>query len=150
MRVLVIASAPITGDDLRSALRDERAHDAEVMIIARTPGASALRFLMSDADEALASAHSPGRERGAGPRCDERHVPAGGEVDVATAITDALVTFRADRVLLFAGRAGREGYRERLDPEALEFELGLPVERVELATHAAGGELNGRWLHALT
>lgn len=153
MRVLVVASGAITGDDLRSALADEQTLEAEVMIISPQHPA-AIRFLMSDADEALAnaSASQPGLgdlDHGELSHAqDPTQRPSdSGERDIVMAISDALVDFRADRILLFVGST-RDGQRERVDQDALEFELGIPVERVGPTLRAGDPHLNGRRSHA--
>ncbi|MDQ6803452.1 MAG: hypothetical protein M3065_00480, partial [Actinomycetota bacterium] len=52
MKVLVIASEPISADRLRTALGNAT-DDAEIMVVAPALHRSALRFLLSDADEAI-------------------------------------------------------------------------------------------------
>jgi hypothetical protein len=52
MKVLVIASEPISADRLRAALGDAT-DDAEIMVVAPALHRSALRFWLSDSDEAL-------------------------------------------------------------------------------------------------
>jgi hypothetical protein len=149
MRVLAVADEPITGEDLRSALNDEQIHDAEVMIIV-PPCSLTIRFLMSDADEAIANAMLLGQA--------DARLGHGEEIlmsttdsavgDIAATIADALVMFRADRVLLFVARSGGSRPAERIDTEALEFELGIPVELVALTSRGRDAQLNGRWSHA--
>ena len=55
MKVLVVASEPISAERLRTALGSE-AEDAEVMVVAPALHLSALRFCLSDADEAIEGA----------------------------------------------------------------------------------------------
>ena len=52
MKVLVIASEPISADRLRTALGNAT-DDAEVMVVAPALHRSALRFWLSDADDAI-------------------------------------------------------------------------------------------------
>jgi hypothetical protein len=56
MKLLAMTSEPITANDLRAALGAERAEDVEVMVVAPALHTSALRFWVSDADEAIATA----------------------------------------------------------------------------------------------
>jgi hypothetical protein len=57
MKVLVLTSEPITAQQLRDALgSDVDPADAEVMIVAPVFADSAIRFWMSDADDAIAKA----------------------------------------------------------------------------------------------
>src|ERR1035437_6865553 len=52
MKVLVIASEPISADRLRTALGNATG-DAEIMVVAPALHRSALRFWLSDADDAI-------------------------------------------------------------------------------------------------
>jgi len=61
MKVLVIASEPISADRLRAAL-GEGTDDTEIMVVAPALHRSALRFLLSDADEAIRRAELVQRE----------------------------------------------------------------------------------------
>ncbi len=61
MKVLVIASEPISADRLRTALGNAT-DDAEIMVVAPALHRSALRFLLSDADEAIERAELVQRE----------------------------------------------------------------------------------------
>jgi hypothetical protein len=63
MKLLVLTSEPITGGQLREALAtDTDPAEAEVMVVAPAFAQSALRFWMSDADEAIARADAVRRE----------------------------------------------------------------------------------------
>jgi hypothetical protein len=53
MKVLVIASEPISADRLRAALGEGTTDDAEIVVVAPALHRSALRFWLSDADEAI-------------------------------------------------------------------------------------------------
>jgi hypothetical protein len=130
MKVLVLTSEPVTAQQLREALGAEGdPADAEVMVVAPALADNALKFWMSDADDAIARAAEVERESveklgGAGIRA------AGdtGESDPLLAIQDALNTFPADRILLFTDG---EGYREDLDDEEITERFGVPVDRAE-------------------
>lgn len=142
VKVLVVTSEPISGDHLRSALGPRQTDDAEVMVIAPALHKSALRFWVSDADEAIAKAgevqqKSAEQLRREGVSVDVNDTAEG---DLTEAIRDALVTFPADRILLFVHPPEHERYREHADPEALSDEVGLPVEQFEVG---AGASQNG-------
>jgi hypothetical protein len=63
MKLLVLTSEPITGRQLRDALgTNADPAEAEVMVVAPAFAQSALRFWMSDADEAIAKADAVRRE----------------------------------------------------------------------------------------
>lgn len=131
MKLLVLTSEAITADQLRDALPgDIDPTDAEVMVVAPALQESGVRFWMSDADEAIAQADQVRRE--AVDKLGEGGVAASGdagESDPGTAIQDALMTFEADRIVLFTHAGDAKGYREDVDPEEIQDRFGLPVDR---------------------
>ena len=54
----MITSEPITADHLRAVIGSDATDDAEVLVIAPALHKSALRFWLSDADEAIARAQT--------------------------------------------------------------------------------------------
>ena len=63
MRLLVLASESITARQLREAVPDDPLlKDAEVMVVAPALHESALKFWISDADEAIARAEEVRRQ----------------------------------------------------------------------------------------
>jgi hypothetical protein len=130
VKVLVVTSEPIGAPQLRDALgTDTDPTDAEVMVVAPALSESALRFWMSDADEAIARADEVRRTSVA--KLDEAGVAASGdtgESDPQAAIEDALKTFGADRIVVFTHEAGDQRYREDVDRDALAERFGLPVD----------------------
>jgi hypothetical protein len=131
MKVLVIASEPISADRLRSAL-GEATDDAEIMVVAPALHRSALRFWLSDADEAIQRAELVQRETVAG--LDDAGLDAhgdSGEGDPVTAVEDVLVTFPAERILLFSRPVAEQRYDESIDADALQQRFGLPVQRAD-------------------
>jgi hypothetical protein len=131
MKVLVLATEPVSAHQLRAALPgDQDLADAEVMVVAPALHESALRFWMSDADEAIAKAEWVRRESvenlgdaGVSATADT------GEGDPQDAIEDVLKTFAADRILVFTHSeddAGRR-YREGVDAGKLQQRFGIPV-----------------------
>jgi hypothetical protein len=131
MRVLVIVSEPISADRLRAAL-GETIDDAEIMVVAPALHRSALRFWLSDADEAIRRAELVQRETvGA---LDDAGVDAHGDTgegDPVKAVEDVLVTFPAERILLFSRPVSERRYDEGIDADALQRRFGLPVQRAE-------------------
>jgi hypothetical protein len=131
MKLLVLTSEPITAGQLRDALPgDIEPSDAEVMVVAPALQESGLRFWMSDADEAIAQADEVRRE--AVDKLGEDGISASGdtgESDPATAIQDALMTFEADRIVLFTHSGDEQEYLEDIDPEEIEDRFGVPVDR---------------------
>jgi hypothetical protein len=135
MRLLVLTSEPITADQLRDAVADgARADEVEVMVVAPALQESAVRFWLSDADEAIARADEV--RRTTAEQLGNAGVPVSsdtGESDPEQAIEDALMTFRAERIVLFEHAPEERRYREELDPAALERRFGVPVDRATLA-----------------
>src|ERR1700750_2715873 len=114
MKLLVVATDPVDADDLRGALPGESLDGAEVLVVSPAVNESAVAFWVSDSDEAIAEAESTARQTadalaaaGAKTRAET------GESDPLLAIQDALATFAADRVVVFArGDDEAQRYRE--------------------------------------
>lgn len=131
MRILVLTSEPVSADQLRDALPSgDDPGDAEVMVVAPALHATALRFWVSDADDAIARAEEVRREtlqqlgdEGVSATADT------GEGDPVDAIEDALKTFPADRIVIFAHTGSDQRYREDVDAGELETRFGVPVTR---------------------
>ncbi|MGA2008228.1 MAG: hypothetical protein ABSH27_11810 [Solirubrobacteraceae bacterium] len=133
MKLLVITSEPITADHLRDAVGSDAADDAEVLVIAPALHESALRFWLSDADEAIARAQSVQRE--SVDQLDSEGIAAKGdtgESEPLAAIADTLQGFPADRVALFIHPASEQSYRENITAEEIEERFGLPVTVTEI------------------
>jgi hypothetical protein len=134
MRVLVLASEPVSADQLREVLdgdADPSLEDTEVRIVAPALHASGLQFWLGDADEAISKADAVWRasvaELGAAGVDAQGDT---GESEPMLAIADALANFNADRILVFSHPESEERYREDIDEAELEERFGRPVERV--------------------
>jgi hypothetical protein len=128
VKLLVITSEPITADHLRAVIGSDATDDAEVLVIAPALHKSALRFWLSDADQAIARAQSVQQE--SVDQLDDEGIAATGdtgESEPMTAIADSLQTFPADRVVLFLHHESEQSYREGITAEELEERFGLPV-----------------------
>lgn len=138
MKVLAVTSEPITADALRGALPDDvDPTDIEVMVVAPALHANALRFWVSDADEAIERAETVRRE--SLDQLGAEGVPASsdtGEGDLDDALEDALRTFAAERIVVFVHPEGERRYREDVDEEDLRTRFGLPVDRAEIAAES--------------
>ena len=133
MKLLVITSEPITADHLRDAIGPDAADGAEVLVIAPALHKSALRFWLSDADEAIARAETVQRDSVG--QLDNEGITATGETgesEPMTAIADALQGFPADRVALFIHSEPEQAYRERITVAEIEERFGLPVTEREI------------------
>jgi hypothetical protein len=137
MKLLVLTTEPITAGQLGNALPDGvDPADAEVMVVAPALHASALRFWVSDADEAIERAESVRRE--SVEQLGDEGVSAAadtGEADMLDAVQDALQTFAADRIVVFAHPPDAQRYGEGVDDAELRERFGLPVDRAEVSPH---------------
>lgn len=128
VKLLVITSEPITADHLRAAIGPAATDDAEVLVIAPALHNSALRFWLSDADEAIAQAEVVQAQ--SVDELDAEGITASGETgesEPMTAIADALETFPADRIALFIHSESEQAYRESITAAEIEERFGLPV-----------------------
>lgn len=128
MKLLVLTPEPIDAAALRGAAGED-ALEAEVLVVSPATTHSALRFWMSDADEAIAHAHETAVETAE--LLEEDGVDAvadSGESEPAVALQDALATFRADRIVVFTHTEGELDYRE---DDGLK-DLGVPVTFAEI------------------
>jgi 4-hydroxyphenylpyruvate dioxygenase-like putative hemolysin len=131
MKLLVLATDPVSADDVRSALPDADLERAEVLVVSPAVNESPVAFWVSDADDAIADAESTAeqtaaslRERGAQARATT------GESDPLLALQDALATYRADRVLVFAREDEGARYREDDVLGEARRRFGVPVTEV--------------------
>jgi hypothetical protein len=131
MNLLVITSEPISADQLREALDwTSDLEDIHVMLVVPALQENAMKFWLSDADDAISRAERVRREAVA--ELGAEGVAAygdTGESDVLDAIADALQTFDADRIALFTHPPGDQRYREAVDPSEVQQRFGLPVDQ---------------------
>jgi hypothetical protein len=135
MKILVLTTEPVTADQLRAALpADSNPEDAEVMVVAPALHKNALRFWVSDADEAISKAddvsHQSVEQLGADGVSASGDT---GESDPDEAIEDALKTFPADRILIFTHPDSEQRYKEDVDPDELQKRFGVPVTQASTA-----------------
>jgi hypothetical protein len=129
MKLLVLATDPIDADDLRGALDGEEIDGAEVLVVSPAVNASPVAFWVSDSDEAIADAESTARQTADALAAEGARTRAEtGESEPLLALQDALATFPADRVVVFA-RGDEESQRYREDDVAGEAQrrFGVPV-----------------------
>jgi hypothetical protein len=132
MKLLVLATDPVDADDLRGALDGEDIEGAEVLVVSPAVNQSPVAFWMSDSDEAILEAESTARETAAALSAEGARARAQtGESDPLLALQDALTTFPADKVVVFA-RGDEESQRYREDDVLGEAErrFGVPVAEV--------------------
>jgi hypothetical protein len=135
MKILVLTTEPVSADQLRAALpADSDPEDAEVMVVAPALHKNALRFWVSDADEAIAKADDVSHQ--SVERLGAEGVSATGdtgESEPDEAIEDALKTFPADRILIFTHPDSEQRYKEDVDPDELQQRFGVPVTQASTA-----------------
>ncbi|MDQ6731140.1 MAG: hypothetical protein M3022_12805 [Actinomycetota bacterium] len=131
MKVLVLTSEPVSTAQLRDALPgDADPAELEVMLVAPALHESALRFWVSDADEAISRADAVRRE--SVEQLGEGGVAASGDTgegNLIEAAQDALSTFAADRVVVFSHPSDDQLHGEDVATSELRERLGLPVDR---------------------
>lgn len=129
VKILVLTTEPVTADQLRTALpTDADPGDAELMVVAPALHKSALRFWVSDADEAITKAEEVRRQ--SVEQLGEKGLSASGDTgegEPDDAIEDALKTFAADRILIFTHPASEQLYKEDVDVGELQERFGVPV-----------------------
>jgi len=131
MKLLVLATDPVDADDVRDALSGQDVDGAEVLVVSPAVNESAVAFWMSDSDEAIADAEQTAEAtaralRGAGARTRAEV----GESEPLLALQDALATYRADRVLIFARDEDAARYREDDVIGEAQRRFGVPVTEV--------------------
>lgn len=140
MKLIVLTPEPISAQQLRDALpAGVDPEDAEVMVVVPALHESALRFWLSDADEAIAKAGAVSGETVQ--RLGDAGVSASadtGEGDPLEALADALSGFAADRIVVFAHPDHEQRYREDINEQELERRFGLPVDRAQLPAGSDG------------
>jgi hypothetical protein len=134
MKLLVVTSESISARQLQAALPPGLdPQKAEVMLVAPAFHENALRFWVSDADDAIARAEAIRRE--SVEQLGAQGVPASGdtgEADPLDAIEDALKTFDADRIVLFTHPENEQRYREGVDEAEIAERFGRPVDRAQV------------------
>jgi len=133
VKVLVLTAEAISAEVLRNALGDDATAEAEVLVVSPALQDSKLRFLMSDADDAIARAEDVWTETVE--RLEEEGVDAAGdtgEADPLTAVQDALATFAADRIVIVTHPEGEKALFEEGVVDKVREQFDVPVEHREV------------------
>jgi hypothetical protein len=129
-KILALASEPVSGEALESAVGRDTAEAAEVLVVAPALN-SRLRFWTSDADAAIGRAEEVQQETVE--RLNEEGIDAAGdtgESDPLLALQDALQTFPADEIVLFTHpERGRNWLEEGVVEEA-KARFEIPVSHL--------------------
>jgi nucleotide-binding universal stress UspA family protein len=135
MKLLVLTSEPISAGQLRQAVpADVDPEHAEVMVVAPAVQENPIKFWLSDADDAIARAQRVREETVQKLGAEGVSASADiGESDPFQAIQDALITFDADRIVVFTRGDAETGYREDIDALEVQERFGRPVDQATLA-----------------
>ena len=129
-KILALTSEPISDAALKSAVGEEVAEEAEVLVVAPALN-SKLRFWVSDDDGAIERAEDVQEE--SVERLGEAGIDAAGdtgESDPLLALQDALTTYPADEIVLFTHPAGRHNWLEEGIVEEAERRFAAPVRHL--------------------
>jgi hypothetical protein len=127
VKLLVVTPEPIDAAFLRETLGED-VKGAEVLVLSPASNQSKLAFWVSDPDDAIAEARTA--ETDTVERLEEEGIDAAGTVgesDPGQAIDDALVTFAADRIVIFSHPEGDRDYRENEAIAAGQERWNIPV-----------------------
>lgn len=126
-KILALASQPISGEALRSAIGDAAAADAEVLVVAPALNTK-LRHFFADPDAAIDRAGKVATE--SSERLEEEEIDAvgkAGESDPLLALQDALATYRADQIVLFTHSEGERNWLEEGIVDKAKEQFAVPV-----------------------
>src|SRR3954449_8455099 len=126
-KILALVSEPISADALRSAVGEDEANNAEVLVVAPALNTKK-RFFLADPDPAIERAEAVQEETVE--RLDEGGIDAAGdtgEEDPLLALQDALVTYDADEIVLFTHAGGNTNWLEEGPVREADGGLDTPL-----------------------
>src|SRR3954466_9110845 len=129
-KILALVSEPISADALRSAVGEDEANDAEVLVVAPALNTKK-RFLLADPDPAIQRAQAVQEE--SVERLDEGGIDAAGdtgEEDPLLALQDALPPFPAAEVVLFTHTGGKQNWLEQGLVDEAGSRFDVPVRHL--------------------
>jgi hypothetical protein len=129
-KILALVSEPVSADALRSAVGDDEANDAEVLVVAPALN-TRTRFLLADPDPAIDRADAVQEETVE--RLNEEGVDAAGdtgEEDPLLALQDALATFDADEIVLFTHPGESTNWQEDGVVDEARAKFAQPVRHI--------------------
>jgi hypothetical protein len=136
-RVLLVTTVPLDADAVSRVLADTGVPGGEVLVLAPSLNASRIAFWVSDADEAIEDARTVAAQTVQAAEEAEVETDVGatvGDGDPLLAIGDALSEFPADQIVtVHRGGEDARHLEDRLEPDAIQREFGLPVRAHELA-----------------
>ena len=132
-KILALVSEAVSADALKTAVGEDVANDAEVLVVAPALNTKT-RFFLGDSDRAIERAEQVQEETVE--RLSEGGVDAAptetpGDADPLLALQDALATYPADEIVLFTHASGDRNWQEEgLVDEAKERFGSTPVRHV--------------------
>jgi hypothetical protein len=129
-KVLAVVSEPVSGAALKQVIGEQRAEDAEVLVVAPALN-TRFKFWTSDPDDAIGRAESVQQETVE--RMEEEDIDAAGdtgESDPLLAVHDALQTFPADEIVLFTHPGGETNWLEDGVVEQAQERFEAPVRHM--------------------
>ncbi len=125
----MLATDPVDANDVRAGLDDDGdLEDAEVLVVSPAVSDSPAKFWTSNVDEAIDDASSVAEQTAASLREEGAKVRARtGDSEPLMAIQDALATYPADRILIFAREGDAARYREENVFGEVQERFGVPV-----------------------
>jgi hypothetical protein len=129
-RILALVSEPVSADALRSAVGEDDANSAEVLVVAPALN-TRTRFLLADPDPAIARADEVQQETVE--RLDEEGIDAAGdtgESDPMLALQDALTSYDADEIVLFTHAGGKQNWAEEGLVDEASKRFSVPVRHL--------------------
>jgi hypothetical protein len=129
-KILAVVSEAVSADALKSAIGEQDADDAEVLVVAPALN-SKRKFFLADPDAAIERADEVQTETVE--RMDDEGIDAAGgtgESDPLLAVQDALQTFEADEIVLFTHPGDERNWleeglvddaKERFEPPVRHF-----------------------------
>jgi hypothetical protein len=134
MKLLVLAPEPVDAAALRAAFGDE-VEGAEVQVVSPALNSSPLAFWVSDPDEAIGDADDA--QAKTVENLEREGIEASGDTgegEPLLALQDALVTFPADKIIIFIRPDDEQAYREDDVAGEAERRFGRPVVQHTLPT----------------
>ena len=129
-KILALVAEPISADVLRSAVGEQDANDAEVLVVAPALNTKR-RFFLADPDPAIERAEDVKEETVE--RLGDAGIDAAGdtgEEDPLLALQDALVTYDADEIVLFTHAGGKRNWLEDGLVEQAKERFDTPVRHM--------------------
>ena len=133
-RVLLVATTPVSAEELRRALPDSvEPEDLAVLAVVPTLARTEAQLRAGDASEAVPHAERIAQETVASLRAAGLSVAGHiGPADPAVALSDGLRTYDAERVVVVRGQSGR--YLEDVELEEAAETFGVPDVQVIVPT----------------